>query len=329
MMKARKTDHLRISAKEDVEAGDSGLGRIRLQHKASPQMRFADVDTTVRFLGKDMAFPLIFEAITGGTPEAGKINRTLAKVAQKHGLGMGVGSQRAAIEDPKLASTYQVRELAPDILLLGNLGAVQLNYGYGLEECKAAVEMLQADALALHLNPLQEAVQPEGDTDFRGIIGKINKAAAGMRTPVIAKEVGCGLDYDTAKALKVAAYDCGGLGGTSWSLVESYRNPSLMGEVGALYSDWGIPTAEAVAELSRLKKPLIASGGVRTGLDGAKCVALGANVVGVALPVLRAYYSGGQKAVDRFAERFIAEFKTAMFLTGSSKVSDLTGRVRR
>ena len=327
-MKERKTDHLRISVEEDIESGDGGFNLVRLRHRASPEISYDEIDTEARFLGKRLSFPLIFEAITGGTPEAGRINKALAKVAQRYGLGMGVGSQRAAIENPKLADTFRVRDVAPDILLIGNLGAVQLNFGYGLKECKAAVKMIDADALALHLNPLQEAVQPEGNTDFRGIIGKVNKMAAGLGTPVIAKEVGCGLDYDTAKRLKVAAYDSGGLGGTSWSLVESFRNQSFMGEVGVLYSNWGIPTTKSVAELSALRKPLIASGGIRTGLDGAKCIALGADVAGVALPVLRAYYAGGEKAVDRFAERFIAEFKTAMFLTGSKKVSHLKGKVR-
>jgi isopentenyl-diphosphate Delta-isomerase len=327
-MKQRKTDHLRICAEEDVEAGDPGFSSVRLAHKAAPEVNLADTDTSAAFLGKTLGFPLIFEAITGGTPEAKLINKAVAKVAQAYGFGMGVGSQRAAIEDTSLEDTYIVRDVAPDILLIGNLGAVQLNYGYDVTECRRAVAMIGADALALHLNPLQEAVQPEGNTSFKGIIAKINDVAAGLDAPVIAKEVGCGIDYETAKRLKVAAFDAAGSGGTSWSLVESKRNGGLMGSIGVSYAGWGTPTAQLIPELARLKKPLIASGGVRSGLDAAKAIALGADVAGVALPVLRAYHSGGEKALKAYAERFIAEFKTAMYLTGSATVADLRGKVR-
>ena len=325
-MRSRKQDHLRICVEEDVEAGDPGFGCVRLQHKASPEIDLRDVDTEVTFLGRTLKFPLIFEGITGGMPAAAKINRALAALAQEYGLGMGVGSQRAAIENPRLERTYKVRDIAPDILLIGNLGAVQLNYGYGLGECRKAVDMIRADALALHLNPLQEAVQPEGNTDFGGIVSKINGIASELETPVIVKEVGSGLDFQTACKLKVAALDCGGSGGTSWSLVESSRNPGMKA-VGVAFADWGTPTAECVIELAKLKKPLIASGGVRTGLDAAKAVALGADAVGVALPVLRAYDSGGVKSVRRYLDQFILEFKTAMYLTGSRRVGQLRGKV--
>ena len=326
-MRKRKQDHLRICVKECVETGETGFDYVRLSHRACPEIDLADVDTEVRLLGKKLEFPLIFEAITGGTSEAARINRTLARVAQDYGLGMGVGSQRAAVENPNLAKTYAVRDVAPDMLLIGNLGAVQLNYGYGLSECRKAVEMIDADALALHLNPLQEAVQPEGNTNFKGIISKINQVAGGLDVPVIAKEVGCGIDVGTARKLKVAAYDVGGLGGTSWSLVESFRNGGTMGEVGVTYANWGIPTVECVLSLSKLGKPVIASGGIRDGLDAAKAVALGADAVGVALPLLRAYYSGGEKGVRHYVDRFVAEFKCAMYLTGSLKVKGLRGRV--
>ncbi|MBD3388060.1 MAG: type 2 isopentenyl-diphosphate Delta-isomerase [Candidatus Altiarchaeales archaeon] len=327
-VKGRKKDHLRICMEEDVEAGYAGFDLVRLDHRASPEISLSEVKTSTRFLGKRLDFPLIFEAITGGTGEARKVNKALARVAQEYGLGMGVGSQRAALENPRLATTYKVRDAAPDILLIGNLGAVQLNCGYGLEDCRKAVEMIDADALALHLNPLQEVIQPEGDTDFRGLTGKINAVASKMDVPVIVKEVGSGLDLKTARKLKVAALDCGGLGGTSWSLVESHRTNGKMKSVGVTYADWGTPTAESIAELSRVKKPLIASGGVRNGLDAAKCIALGADVVGAALPVLRAYGSGGEKAVREYVELFIAEFRTAMFLTGSKNVKKLKGKAR-
>jgi len=326
-MDERKRDHLRICANERVEAGSTGFSAIRLSHKTSPEIRLDDVDTRTKLLGKRLALPLIFEAMTGGTEEALRINRTLAKVAQKKGVGMGVGSQRAAIENPLLEETYSVRDVAPDILLIGNLGAVQLNRGYGLAECERAVEMIGADALALHFNALQEAVQPEGDTDFRGLIAKVNKVAGKLSVPVVAKEVGCGIDYATAKRLKVAAFDVAGSGGTSWSLVESYRNSGDMGAVGVTYAEWGIPTADAVRSLSKLKTPIIASGGIRTGLDAAKAVALGAEAAGVALPILRAYYAGGEKAVGEWVDRFEAEYRTAVYVTGAKNNRGLRGKV--
>ncbi|MBU0762352.1 MAG: type 2 isopentenyl-diphosphate Delta-isomerase [Candidatus Altiarchaeota archaeon] len=322
----RKTDHLRICAGELVESGDPGFDAYKLKTKSLPDVSLNEVDTTTTFLGKRLDFPLVIEAITGGTSEARKINKTLAAVAQEYGLGLGVGSQRPAIKDNKLAKTYQVRDVAEDILLIGNLGAVQLNYGFGLEECKAAVDMIDADALALHLNPLQEAAQPEGDTNFMGLAGKINKIASKLKTPVIAKEVGMGLDLESARKLKVSAYDVGGWGGTSWSLVESFRNKDFR-RVGVTYSYTGTPTAECIRQLCRLDKPLIGSGGVRDGLDAVKAIALGADVVGVALPFLRCYYGGGEKAIRRYLDGLIREFKVGMFITGSKNLRQLGGRV--
>jgi isopentenyl-diphosphate Delta-isomerase len=326
-MKERKQDHLRICIEKSVEVGDAGFDSLRLAHRACPELDLKELDTSQSVLGKRLAFPLIFEAITGGAQEAEKINKSLARVAQEFGLGMGVGSQRAAIENGALAGTYAVRDVAPDILLIGNLGAVQLNYGYGADECRKAVDMIGADALALHLNPLQEAIQPEGNTDFRGLIGKINKVAGELDVPVVVKEVGCGIDPATAKRLKVAAFDVGGWGGTSWSMVESFRNDGIMGDVGRTFANWGIPTADCLVSLSKLGTPLIASGGIRSGLDAAKAVALGADAVGVALPALKAYHDGGENAVREYVLRFMAEFRTAMYLSGSKKVRQLRGRV--
>jgi len=326
MIDKRKQDHIRICLEENVESGDAGFGGIRLQHRASPEINLKDINAKVTFLKKKLEFPLIFEAMTGGTPEAAKINKALASVAQEFGLGMGVGSQRAAIDDPSLAYTYEVRDVAPDILLIGNLGAVQLNMGYGASECKRAVEMIGADALALHMNSLQEAVQPEGDTNFKGLIAKMNKVASQIKTPIIAKEVGCGIDLQTARKLRVAAFDCGGVGGTSWSLVESFRNGGTMGQVGVTYASWGTPTAECVSRLAKLRKPLIASGGIRSGQDAAKAIALGADVAGVALPLLRAYHRSGQDGLRQYVKKFQAEFRTALFLTGSRNIRQIRGR---
>jgi isopentenyl-diphosphate Delta-isomerase len=326
MMTDRKADHLRICAKEDVERGNPGFSAYRLKTRSLPEISLDEVDTSMKFLGKHLDFPLIIEAMTGGTPEAGKINRVLAKLAQEYGLGLGIGSQRPAIVDEEKKGTYCVRDIASDILLIGNLGAVQLNYGFGLQECQMAVEMIGADALALHLNPLQEAVQPEGDTDFGSLVKKINSVASKLKTPTIAKEVGMGLDYETASKLKVSAYDVGGFGGTSWSLVESFRNRKSA-SIGVTYSCTGTPTAEAIVNIKRLGKPVIGSGGVRDGLDAAKAYALGADTVGVALPILRAYYLGGEKEVRKYLDNFIYEFRVAMFITGSRKLRELRGRI--
>ncbi|MBN2251995.1 MAG: type 2 isopentenyl-diphosphate Delta-isomerase [Candidatus Altiarchaeota archaeon] len=327
-IKDRKLEHLKTCVEEPVEAGNTGLEKIRLVHEALPEMDYDRIDTSIEFLGKRLDHPVIIEAMTGGVPEALKINRGLASTAREYGIGFEVGSQRAGIDDPSCAGTFQVREIAPDILLIANLGAVQLNYGYGLAECKKAVDMIDADALALHLNPLQEIVQAEGNRNFAGLAKKINIISARLKKPVIVKETGCGISYETARKLKVSAIDVAGVGGTSWSLVESYRSNGINGEAGRTFAGWGISTADSLKELSRLKVPLIASGGIRTGLDAAKSLALGAECVGIALPALKAWTDGGCEGVRMFLDRFIYELKVAMFLTGSSRVKELKEKVR-
>jgi isopentenyl-diphosphate delta-isomerase len=284
----RKLDHLRICIEENVEAGKTGLEDISLIHKALPEIDFNSIDTSVKFLGKTLKYPIIFEAMTGGVDEASRINKEVASVAQEYGLGFGVGSQRAAIEDPLLEETFRVRDVAPDVFLIANLGCVQLNYGYSVKECEKAVSMIGADALALHLNPLQEAVQPEGNRDFSGLTKKINDVSKKLSCPVIIKETGCGISGDTAKTLNVSAFDIAGLGGTSWSLVESHRSAGIEKEIGKSFSSWGIQTAQSIKEVASTGKPVIASGGIRTGIDAAKSLALGAQCVGMALPVLTA-----------------------------------------
>jgi len=327
-IKDRKLDHLRICIEEKVEAGKTGFEGISLIHKALPEIDFDAIDTSVKFLGKDLKYPIIFEAMTGGVSEASQINRDVASVAQEYGIGFGVGSQRAAIEDPSLESTFQVRDVAPDILLIANLGAVQLNYGYSLKECAKAVDMIGADALAFHLNPLQEVVQTEGNRNFSDLTRKINDIAKDLNKPVIAKETGCGISYDTAKTLNVAALDVAGCGGTSWSLVESLRSEGKTEYIGKTFSEWGIPTAESIKEAVKTGKPVIASGGVRTGIDAAKSLALGAGCIGMALPVLTAWAADGKKGVKDFLDAFIYELKICMFLTGARNVSELKGRIK-
>jgi len=323
-MENRKLDHIKICVEKNVEYGNAGFDKIELVQKSLPELDFGKINTACTF-GKHLKYPFIIEAMTGGTPEAEQINKDLARVAQDYGIGFGVGSQRAAIEDPKLERTFMVRDVAPDIFLIANLGAVQLNYGYGIKECQRAVDMIDADALALHINPLQEVVQPGGNTDFSNLIKKINEIKKELHKPVIVKGVGSGVSYDIAKKLGVDAIDVGGLGGTSWALVESYRGNKALGEK---FAGFGIPTAECVKELSKLKIPIVASGGIRSGIDAAKAIALGARCIGVALPILRAWNAGKRHAVREYLDQFFMEMKVAMFLTGAKTLEELKGNVR-
>ncbi|MGE5223670.1 MAG: type 2 isopentenyl-diphosphate Delta-isomerase, partial [Omnitrophica WOR_2 bacterium] len=271
---SRKSSHIRINLEEDVRSGlTTGLERYRFTHQALPELNLEEVDLGLQVFGKDLKAPLLISSMTGGTPEAAEINRTLASAAQETRIAMGLGSQRAAIENPDLAATFQVRRYAPDVLLFANLGAVQLNYSYGIDQCRRAVDMAEADALILHLNALQEAVQPEGDTRFRGLLKKIEAVCRLLPVPVIAKEVGWGFSEQAARRLAeagVAAIDIAGAGGTSWSQVEMHRaqNESQR-RLAAAFIDWGIPTAESILQVRRVAPELLvfASGGIRTGID--------------------------------------------------------------
>ena len=293
---SRKADHIRINLEEDVQFPGltTGLERLRFTHQTLPELDLAQVDTAITVLGKPLRAPLLISSMTGGTERARTINLRLAAGAQAGGIAMGLGSQRAALEHPEVAGSFQVRSVAPDILLFANLGAVQLNYGYGLDHCRRAVEMIEADALVLHLNALQEAVQPEGNTNFSGLLRKIEAVCRGLGVPVIAKEVGWGFSQQAARQLAdagVTAIDVAGAGGTSWSQVEMHRatNPTAA-RIAAAFADWGIPTAEAIRNVRGAAPALtvIASGGLRTGLDVAKCMALGASLCGLASPFLKA-----------------------------------------
>lgn len=326
----RKADHIRISLEEDVsfETLTSGFERYRFVHCALPEISLEAVDTAVVFLGKRLQAPLLISSMTGGTPQGREINRRLARAAQEAGIGMGLGSLRAALEDPTLAETYRVRDVAPDILLLANLGAVQLNYGYTVDHCRRAVEMVEADGLVLHLNPLQEALQPEGQTDFSGLLRKIEAVCRALEVPVIVKEVGWGLSADVARRLAdagVAALDVAGAGGTSWSQVEMYRAENgLQRAVAAAFRDWGIPTAEAVREVRQALPhiPIVASGGIRDGIQVAKAIALGATVCGVARPFLVAAAESAE-AVAETAAVLITQLRVAMFAVGAPDLSAL------
>lgn len=334
IVEQRKVDHIRINVEEDVSFKNltNGLDGYYLMHEALPELDFAQVKTGVTLLGKSLKTPLVISSMTGGADEAHEINVTLAEAAQEVGMAMGLGSVRAAIEDKNLAYTYQVREVAPDILLFANLGAVQLNYGYGLEECIAAVDICQADALILHFNALQEAVQPEGDGDFSDLLMKVEQVCRHLPVPVIAKEVGWGFSESTARRLAsagVAAIDVAGAGGTSWSQVEMHRAPTRRhARVAGAFIDWGIPTADAVqfCRAGAPGLPIIASGGIRNGIDVAKCIALGASAVGFAGEFLRAAVNGGVEGVIETAGMITDELRVAMFSSGAGDIAALASQ---
>ncbi len=328
----RKADHIRINLEEDVSFDQltTGLENYFFMHEALPELNLADVDTTTTILGKTLKRPLLISSMTGGTAEAAAINRTLATAAQETGIAMGLGSQRAAIEDNTLADTYRVRDVAPDILLFANLGAVQLNYGYGVAECQQAVDMIDADALILHFNVLQEAVQPEGDGNFSNLLAQVENICATLPVPVIAKEVGWGFSKAAAKKLVdagVAAIDVAGAGGTSWSQVEMYRAPTARhARVAGAFIEWGIPTAVSVQYCREAAPhlPIIASGGIGNGIDVAKCIALGADLVGFAGQFLKAANKNGVEGVVELAEILTDELRISMFCSGAGDIKALS-----
>ncbi|QUH23948.1 type 2 isopentenyl-diphosphate Delta-isomerase [Methanobacterium alkalithermotolerans] len=321
MISNRKLEHLLLCAHCDVQYKNktTGFEDVELIHRALGEVNKKEIDISAEILGKELQSPIILSAITGGHPAALAINRELARAAEKMGIGMGVGSQRAAVENPELSSTYTIaREEAPSALLIGNIGAPQIEYA------PQAVEMIDADALAVHLNPLQESIQPEGDLDARGYAKSIGEIVKTVDVPVVVKETGTGISQEDALILEgkgIDAIDVAGSGGTSWAAVETYRaDDSYLGE---LYWDWGIPTAISTVEVCQsVNIQVISSGGIRSGLDAAKAIALGADGVGIALPVLKEAYMG-YKEVIKVIERFQESLKSAMFLVGASNLEEL------
>jgi isopentenyl-diphosphate Delta-isomerase len=329
---SRKAEHLRINIERDVASKGigTGLDAYRFTHRALPASDLADVDASTELFGRKLAAPLLISCMTGGTPQARVINQRLAHVAQTHGLAMGLGSARALIEAPESIATFDVRAAAPDIVLLANLGAIQLNRGYSAVECRKLVQLLGADALVLHLNPLQEALQPGGDTCFGGLLERIAAVCAQVDFPVVVKEVGWGIAAQDVRALfsaGVSAVDVAGAGGTSWSEVERYRiGEPWRARVAAAFAGWGIPTAECIvqARAAAPRATLFASGGIRDGLDVAKALALGADVVGIAGPFLRAANENAQRAGE-LAQELIETLRIAMFCVGARRPRDLRG----
>jgi len=325
----RKSDHIKINLEQDVRSSlTSGLEKYHFIHEALPELDLNRLDTSCKLFGKQLTSPTLISSMTGGTSEAETINLRLAEAAQECGIAMGVGSQRAAIEHPEQAPTFQVRRVAPDILLFANIGAVQFNYGYGVDECRRAVDMIQADALYLHLNPLQEAVQDAGDTNWVGLAGKIEEVCKKLEVPVIAKEVGWGISEHTAEILAncgVQAIDVAGAGGTSWSQVEMHRAPDeFTRKLAATFVGWGIPTAESIVSVKRSVPEMIvfASGGIKDGLDIAKSIALGATLGGMAGQFLKAAAISTEKAVEmiKLTKR---QIEVTMFACGAGSLNEL------
>lgn len=329
----RKRDHISLC----LDLGDEAefmekttwLEYVELVHNALPELSLDEVSLEASLLGRSFTYPILIEGMTGGTPEAYEVNRSLAEAAERLGIPMGVGSQRAGIENPALARTYRVaRESAPKCFLIGNLSGVELA-AHGLRYAERAIEMIEADALAIHLNVLQEVIQPEGATSFKGILRAIEKACEELDVPVIVKEVGFGISREAAEKLAeagVKAVDVAGAGGTNWARIEGERIKgisALKARISELYSEWGIPTAASIIEVSRVEGlEVIASGGIRNGLQAAKAIALGAGFIGMARPLLKPALEGPEhveKAVMRVAE----ELRTAMLLTGSRTIADL------
>jgi isopentenyl-diphosphate delta-isomerase len=330
MLASRKADHLRICLEESVRPRNptNGLERYRFVHQALPDVNLDEIDLSTEFWGRQLRAPILVASMTGGTTSAGAINRRRAEAAERVGVALGIGSQRTALEEPQWADTYRVRDVAPNILLLANLGAVQLNRSYTVEHCQRAVDMIQADGLILHLNPVQEALQPGGDTCFRDLLGKIHDVCRTLTVPVIVKEVGYGLSAEVARQLVaagVSALDVAGAGGTSWSEVERYRAPDARhDQVAAQFADWGIPTATSLRVVREAVPgvPLIASGGIETGIDVAKCVALGADLAAIAWPLLRPALLSTEAAIE-VLEVIVRTCQVAMFCIGAPDVSSL------
>jgi isopentenyl-diphosphate delta-isomerase len=320
----RKAEHIALALEERMQVPGHAFDRLAFEHCALPEIDFDDIDTSCEFLGRRLGAPLLISSMTGGTGEAARINRHLAEAAEQRGIAIAVGSQRKAIEDPVTAESFEVRRFAPSVPVLGNLGAVQLNYGFGVEHCRRALDMIGADALVLHLNPLQEAIQPEGQTRFARLLPKIAEVVAGLGAPVVVKEIGSGLSERVARSLQragVRILDTAGVGGTSWARIEAARADDF--DIGELFADWGIPTPDSIRALARVPGiQVIGSGGIRHGLDVAKAIALGADLAGMAYRFLAPARESAEAVVDKI-DRTVRELRIAMFCAGARTLAEL------
>ena len=328
--KKRKADHIKICLEHKAQArkATTGFEDIHLIHKALPEIDRAKIDLSTNVFGYKFAAPIIVGAMTGGTEEATKINAAIAETVERMHIGMGVGSQRVAIEDKELAKTFAIaRKKAPNAFLIANIGGVQLVHGYGVKEVKKAMDMIDADAVAIHLNALQEAVQPEGQTNFKGVLDKIREIAEALDKPVIVKETGAGIAAEEARSLEAAgvkAIDVGGCGGTSFAAVEYYRSEREENRFQAeAFWDWGAPTATSLVEVTQaVKIPVFASGGLRSGTDVAKALALNACLASASQPMLEAAIKSASET-EKVLSSMIEELRNVMFLVGAKRVKDL------
>ena len=320
----RKAEHIELALKPDVQSTFSYFDKYVFEHEALPELDFEEIDTRSSFLGKQIGAPILISSMTGGTSSARDINLHLAQASEARKIPFALGSQRKAIEDRSQISTFEVRHVAPSIPILANLGAVQLNYGFGLSECEEAVQMVGADALIFHLNPLQEVLQPEGQTNFANLIPQLGEVAKQLSVPVIIKEIGCGISKKIASKLKkrgITIIDVAGSGGTSWARIETHRSGNY--NLGDLYADWGIPTPLSIKLVQSVPGlTVIGSGGIRSGLDIAKSIALGADLAGLASPFLGAAMESTEAVID-VIDRLVYELKIAMFCTGSHTIAEL------
>jgi isopentenyl-diphosphate delta-isomerase len=327
----RKKDHLKIALSPGAQIGDPGFSRYHFPHHALPEVNFSNLDTSNDFLGKKVSYPFFISCMTGGVEEGQKINENLAKAAQKYNIAMGVGSQRAAVEHPELRKLFEIRKYAPDIPVMANVGLVQLNYGFGLKEILTVIDMVKADALVFHINPIQELIQPEGDKNFEQLLTKLKKLIKEIPVPVIAKEVGFGLsesDMENLYNIGVRVFDTAGWGGTNWAYIEGMRRSGRK-DMGNLFSSWGIPTTESILTAASLKNQrkakdmvIFGSGGIRNGVDIAKALCLGADFAGIAAPFAQAALKS-ETAVGEMIERLGYELKVVMMGTGVSSIKEL------
>ena len=330
---SRKKGHLDLFRGTQPAHGSKTtlMEEVQLVPDPLPQLALSEVDPAIELFGRSLAFPLIISGMTGGTQVAAGLNRALAQIAGEMGLGIGVGSQRAMLENRGRADTYTVRDAAgADTLVLGNLGIAQVP-GIAADDAQWLVDAIDADALVVHLNVAQELVQSEGDRDFRGTAEALERLCSAVDKPVIVKEVGSGIPFEWGERFRdmgVAGIDVAGAGGTSWTYAEALRGDSRSQRIGMTFRDWGIPTAAAVAELAECGLPVVASGGIRTGLDIAKSIALGASACGIASPVIRTLMKDGADAARRLLAMILEEFRVAQMLTGSATVAEL-GETRR
>jgi len=320
----RKAEHIQLALDQRMQLAGNFFEHYHFEHCALPEIDFDAIDLTQTFLGAKLSAPLLISCMTGGTEEATRINRNLARAAEETQIAVGVGSQRKALEDSSKVESFRIRPFAPKMPILANLGAVQLNYGFGIDDCREAVRMIDADALVLHINPLQEAIQPEGQRDFSGLLTKIEQLAAELEVPVIVKEVGSGISRDVARQLVdrgVSIIDTAGLGGTNWARIEAARAQD--DQLGELFAGWGIPTPVAIRQLRDMPElTLIGSGGVRNGIDMAKAIACGADIVGLAYPFLVAADESKEKVVAT-VHRIVEELKICMFCLGVRTIAQL------